>query len=525
MPLAWKLLVKVSLLLLRVNPSALARLVILRVDNLLTPPSRPLSPLHRPPLHRLPFVVAGNGNIVELTTAILQMATDIRGQGAQLQAIDAQLHANDTPQSSFTGGERGRTAIESLKQYNSDTNLNASDGVGDPIMTADEAKEAKNITSERELVRFVTPFLERVLDGTGRVVVNSEELKWLWSLDYLVSGMGTALKPDLFTCPIAMYSSRQPGDSITEGRDGRFGVIEFRELRQFVVVMEAKCKIDSRAISEIIVYLERMSHKSESGPISRGVLFDVNGFQLMMTNGSVLVSRKYGNWDVAGGKELLRDFLSPFEDLECGLIRACAGMHVELDEPDSYLGKGGTGFAFRGSMSVDGGERRKIAIKIALDNYVVMDAQVTRMQSDAVIRATNVMRVVGKIWVDCASILKGKKVSAYVLESAGKRVEEGRDAEIFSSLQLLHSFGVVHGDARRPNVVDVDTKLKWIDLPPRIDEETNYRWDVTDLIVSVFKVKAIDVLGLQTEIDMYEDDMSPEKMDAVYRKCQELFPN
>jgi hypothetical protein len=213
--------------------------------------------------------------------------------------------------------------------------------------------------------------------------------------------------------------------------------------------------------------------------------------------------------------------LAPCENLECGLRRACLGMNVALDKPDSYLGKGGTGFAFRGSMSVDG-ERREIAIKIALNNEVAMDAQVNRMQSDAVIRATNVMRVVGKIWVDGVSILKGTRVSAYVLESAGKRVE-GREEEIFSSLQLLHSFGVVHGDARRPNVVDVDGELKWIDLPPRIDEETNYRWDVIDLIVSVFKVAVIDVL--QTEIDMYEDDMSPENMDAVYRKCKELFPN
>jgi hypothetical protein len=59
----------------------------------------------------------------------------------------------------------------------------------------------------------------------------------------------------------------------------------------------------------------------------------------------------------------------------------------------------------------------------------------------------------------------------------------------------------------------------------RIGEETNYRWDVIDLIVSVFNagVKVIDVL--QTVIGMYEDDMSPENMDAVYLKCKELVPN
>jgi hypothetical protein len=440
---------------------------------------------------------------------------------AMVKALKIALKEDIDVPVSLTGGERGRMANEALKKSGQDTNLNESKGGGDPIMTADEAKQAENIKKENELVLFVTSILEQALEGSGRVIVNSEDQRWLWPVDYLSVGKNTMLKPDLFTCPPAMYSRRDPGAHIKEGRNHRFGVIKFRELRPFVVVMEAKLLIDDSSLSELLTYLERMSFKSESGQIARGVLFDVHGFQLVVANRGSPVSRTFGKWDVAGGKKVLSEFLAPYENLECGLRRACLGMSVALDEPDSYLGKGGTGFAFRGSMSVDG-ERREIAIKIALNNEVVMDAQVNRMQSDAVIRATNVMRVVGKIWVDGGSILKGTRVSAYVLESAGKRVE-GREEEIFSSLQLLHSFGVVHGDARRPNVVDVDGELKWIDLPPRIDEETNYRWDVIDLIVSVFKVAVIDVL--QTEIDMYEDDMSPENMDAVYRKCKELFPN
>jgi hypothetical protein len=368
---------------------------------------------------------------------------------------------------SYTAGERGRLAKVDLQKSGQNTNLNESNGGGDPIMTADEAKQAENIKKEDELVLFVTSILEQALEGSGRVIVNSEVHPWLWPVDYLSVSKNTMLKPDLFTCPPAMYSKKDAGAHVEKGRNHRFGVIKFRELRPFVVVMEAKLLINDSSLSELLTYLERMSHQSDSGQIARGVLFDVFGFELVVTNRGIPVSRTFGKWGVAGGKKVLSEFLAPYENLECGLCRACLGMNVALDEPDSYLGKGATGFAFRGSMSV-GGERKEIAIKIALNNGVFMWSQVNRMQSAAVMRATNVMRILGKIWVDGASIPIQARVSGYVMKSVGKRVK-GREEEIFSSLRLLHSFGVVHGDARRPNVVDVDGDFEWIDLVPIID--------------------------------------------------------
>ena len=354
------------------------------------------------------------------------------------------------------------------------------------ILTRRELEKLDECETEHEVVSFITPILETVfLDHpSGLVVVNSEEYKWLETVENLPQ---FSEKPDLFLCHPVFYNEKPPfktKDSrllSLRREEDRYGTLAKWRLRDSIALtFEAKKKIDNQGFGEVINYGAHIC-KDDGPDRTRLVLFDKTCFWLVESIRGYVSSVTTCNWDQPGSKTILSDFVmsEPWTDvLQKALAHfgLCAG-------PGSFLGAGAFGRVFRVQNRLTG---KELALKVVLDNNDRAEKEFTAEKY--------IMQEANRKCPDIVMGVEGFKWfhgdgGAILLCDVGECVTQLRSAweVIKESLKELHNNNILHGDARVENVLAVKGKPCWIDFRDAklFANDAGKRWDMETLGESI----------------------------------------
>ena len=408
-----------------------------------------------------------------LTKAMEKVVVAVDGQRAIMQQwLSSQgVARTDSP---VTPSHLGYNSLERLRA--ADSIRVPGDGIGDAVLTP--AQQAALLTAaarekEKGVVKYLTPILAPLClpppvdgDPCKAVLVNSEALPWL-AHGGALGRRDLRLKPDLFMSwdPFVTYAS--PGAGHGTSDDYRFGALSGHALQMAGCVrglFEAKLDtMGTRDFGELCTY-----HQCLPGA-ARGMLFNRSSFWLYYSfDGSPFSLEKY-TWVSAGTADAVRAFFAGIVDPPLVvLLRALlAGLGVSpLHGVDGrcYLGSGATGHVF-----TVGGATRPRALKVVLDasGTTRVEIEYSRLLAAAAAGAPVVRPVEGSLLY--FGSLKGGRVSGggYLLEAVGEPfsvTSQARCEMAFESLAELHRAGVIHGDARLPNLLLVDERAAWIDM-------------------------------------------------------------
>ena len=407
-----------------------------------------------------------SNTLLGMTEAIQALSNEVR---AGLQAFRQQ----GTELSNMTNNNYGDAVKQSLKRDNRYTRFVGS-STGRSVLSPEEVVVARQFELEKDLVAYLTPFLQAVCAelGPGMTVVNSETIPWLPS-----GNSAHYLKPDVTIIHRAMIHLAMQ----TEGK--LYGQPVPAVIETLRVVGEAKAKVDNEGFGEICKYTTFLAQQFPDsfplGSISRGMVFDSSEFILVESNSAAPISAIEGRFDTPGSFDLLHTFFSREDPLTTSLVKLCGKLNVEAHYgvssekgSVSFLGKGNSGKAFvvqdqagpeiyvlKVVYSTEEIDKAAHEFRRLRDAHRTVGAHVARVKTDSFRQ--------GDFFIgDVRYYYWG-----YLLHDLGvptRCTDLGSESrvQICRSLNELHRQGVFHGDARVPNVVHCDGMYKWIDLHP-----------------------------------------------------------
>ena len=360
------------------------------------------------------------------------------------------------------------------------------------VLSPAEQEQLKDLTAEVDVVRFLTPFLTRVRapspaarDPCASVLVNSEQFAWL-SHPQTVDRQELHQKPDLFGASPFFVDFRS--GTVRQGQDDtyKFGLLAGQALQRAGCVTElyeAKLDITDRAFGELSGY-----HRCIPGDCY-GMLFDRKEFWLYRSSDGFPVQLVKGAWTAPGSAAAIRQFFAGVtEPPLLGLLRHLVA-ELQLQPPSTtgraYLGSGGYGHVF--AVTSEAGEPQ------ALKAILTSDFTHVKREYDWLVQASRldapvVPPVVGSLRTTGAG-------GGYLLTLIGKPFEvssKQRCSTAFEALADLHLKGVIHGDARIPNLLlcgDRPRKACWIDLYGAVEYADDIaRGDCEVLASSIIRV-------------------------------------
>ena len=371
---------------------------------------------------------------------------------------------------------------------------------------------ALECTDESALIHWFTPHLQRVVarasDKTGKplMLLNTERHPWVDD-----PHRGAKSKPDMLVAhPALCKLNKTDGDAKYDGDGFWFGECAHFDLRDSVTaIMEWKVQMGSnefKALGEGIEYARRLSHvnsqhstiSADDVSITRVVLADREGFQLLTCLSGHAESCVVGCWSDPGSMGALVSFLTPEEPcwLEA-LHKICE--QFQLQPKDCcFLGRGGTGRVF--SVIEEGG--RKLAVKVAL-----CDIGCTMLAAEKASLENPKLEPLGftvssRGWFMDAQ----RRFAGLLLHPVGEKLPMTKQAissAINALVELAHA-GLCHGDARLPNVAWVDGESAlWLDLRT-LSETTNPGASCTQDIITF-----ATSLGLEDAINLHFNKEGP----------------
>ena len=396
-----------------------------------------------------------------------------------------------------------------IKVHNDDNCL------GQPaVLTSEEFDSLKNLTDEHHVVAFMTPIFERLLSGNIQVV-NSEQYAWLET----GSSAEYDKRPDVFFCHSAIYESRPPFDTKDEELLGlrresdEYGVLADWRLRDCIdVIGQAKKKIGHDSIGQVVNYARHVCFQHGAPKYVKLLLYDKQEFWLLRaTNGDISQAVRC-KWKSHGGREILRAFLedgrSPWIKL---LIAACEHWNLEVQR-DSFLGKGAFGRVFKVASRQEG---RTLfhALKIVLPGDDGCGGITLQKEYHCLKNAAHFDGV-----AQVKDFHRFDGGAAMLLTDVGRAVEKPFRKKLFETLGHLHEQNVVHGDARLPNAIVVETEVQWIDFfasfvagPPSLEAK---RHDLKTLIRSCYDEGFFDHTGADQWIEEYIEEYNGTEAEA-----------
>jgi len=294
-------------------------------------------------------------------------------------------------------------------------------------------------------------------------------------------------KPDLFRSWAPFVDLRSAGAGQGVGIDFVFGVLAgsvLQRARCAVALFEAKRgSLTESHFGELCGY-----HYAVPG-LCHGMLFGDTEFWLFKSFGGVPLRLVKGLWVTAGAAGAIREFfdeaaLEP-PPLLALLRRLLGDLRVAPHHGTDgrcFLGSGASGHVFAvAQVGAAGGvgdatsPPRALKVVLARTNGAVLavDSEFNRLRTAAERGAPVVAPVPGSLRLYDASendggLEAGVGGAGYLLEHVGapcKITTAARCAAAFESLAALHRCGLVHGDARLPNLLVMqDGHLAWIDL-------------------------------------------------------------
>ena len=395
--------------------------------------------------------------------------------------------------------QRGRGVLSVLEHIKGGIVDEAPIAGREPVLRAAEQaalEAAADADGEEGVVRYMTPVLARLRgcashtaaaaaaaagDPAAPLLVNSERLQWLEH----AAGGGLAerrLKPDLFRSWAPFVELRSGGDGQGDKDDGYvFGVLGGVALQRAGCVSEvyeakAGSSIARSHFGELCAF-----HDALGSGVHRGVLFCARTFWLYKTVNASPVKLVRARWTDGGSAEVFRAFferdaLDALDAPEPPLLVLLRALLARLgvapcaaaDGRSCYLGSGATGhvFAVRARAAPRGAPL--LALKVVLAaSAASVGAEFTRMRTAAEAGAPVIAPIDGSLSVVDAAAGAAGGGGGFLLSRVGAAAgaASARACErAFAALAALHGAGVVHGDARLANLLEVEGELRWVDL-------------------------------------------------------------
>ena len=338
--------------------------------------------------------------------------------------------------------------------------------------------------SESELVAAITPLLSAargfpgagaaVVDPCARLLVNSERIAWLDSLDAPMPA-DQRKRPDLFATWAPFWSGRLTASGAT-------GKLAARSLqldgcaREFYEAKVGEVELTPTDFGQLVDY-----HSRVRGPV-RGVLFNARHFWLLQSERCHPIALTKGLLGAPGSRALFRRFfdagaepplLPLLRHLFTQLHVAPRRTAVSVGSEDSsvFLGAGGSARVF--GVTAASGE------PFALKASTRLSAAELRYEFDTMQRAAAAdAPVVPPVPGSLTALVHGSTGlhcgGGFLLRGVCRRAVLGsaaRQAEAFATLRELHAAGFAHGDARLPNLLRSEGgRLLWIDLREGADD-------------------------------------------------------
>lgn len=343
-----------------------------------------------------------------------------------------------------------------------------SDAVGEAVLTGEQQRELlaiRDSENETGVIKYLTPYLVKLrapgagadTDPCPSVLVNSENKPWL---EHPSSSGVVKLrqKPDLFRSwePFVAYSDGTGKQG--SGPEYRFGVLAGGALQQAGCVAELY-EAKQHALTESYFGELCGYHQSVKGPCY-GMLFNATDFWLYESCYGHPVGLLKGAWTAPGSAGYIRDFFSRVEEppLLQLLRRLLTRLKVTLCpiERRSYLGSGAYGHVFAVKRAT---HQQALKVVVTTDG-----THIVREYNSLMTAAASGAPVIPPVSGSCILEEAG---GGYLLQRVGtpiKRLSHKRCLDAFQSLATLHKYGIVHGDARLPNLLLVDGTPMWIDL-------------------------------------------------------------
>ena len=372
----------------------------------------------------------------------------------------------------------------------------------EPALSADVLRQLRECKDEEALVKVITPSL-RTLTGLGTaadaedqfslVLINSERIKWLDCLDRPLP-RNIRKKPDLFaTWALCTKLNASPGHAPD------IGMLAGRALQLDSCVcafLEAKFGTGDITNAD---FGQLVDYHSRTPGLCRGMVFNACAFWLYESESNTVPrSVVKAMWGASGSMGLVRNFFSLAQAMpEPPLIvlmrrlSSCLGVVPckAVVGDGSFLGAGGSGRVFA--------VRRASGAVCALKASYSTSHDELKTEFDLMIEANvddaPVVRVVADslhLFHDEVSGLSNG--GGYMMEEVlapFSVTSRKRCIAAFASLHKMHALGLVHGDARLPNLLErVGDDLPgpvWIDMRTPPNELDALRDDTKTLALSV----------------------------------------
>jgi len=397
-------------------------------------------------------------------------------------------------------------------------------------------------TDEKQIVRMLTPFFSDALaEATASVsasaatstttaaatsadassalplvLVNSEQRTWLDHLRPVTAKFH--LKPDLFVSwePFVRFEAAKGGQGT--GDEYLFGGLADPALQRdgcVPIILEGKhVPLGNVEFADMVVY-----HGQLPGLV-HGVLFNATHFMLTKAVSGRIFHVTKGRWTQGGTRQLLQKHFAdalnnpPLIVEVLGKLLAKLNLITMRRDNSAFLGAGAFGRVFlvrepEGSvraLKVVATESTSISLVDdfnALDLAATLDAPVVNVVQDSL-------------------RMHDKFCGGYAMKHVGtpfKTLTKDVLLRIFSSLLALHKAGILHGDARLPNVVNVDDSPRWVDLVNSHFSHQSFpahaRADMRTLAASVLGLKSLDDLPTPLYSAIAAYDITAETAAAV----------
>jgi hypothetical protein len=374
---------------------------------------------------------------------------------------------------SFSSAALGRKERQRLEGMEKISIMESIEG-HDPIFNAQQQQHVNNITNEDEFHQFITPILNTELESHSMVYIDSHNHPWLSQLPILRDN--TKLKPNGFATHRGMYERREPD------QEGLYIGVAVKELYECVILFECKLKIDNTGFGQVVRYLHHFRPEEPAGAI----LFDRECCWLISSFKSEILKVDIMKWVLNGSKTILHKFITSYKSPWISLLeKACNQLHVEIDDGNSYLGRGGFGLVFRVLRNGD-----VLALKIVKEeasNSLVTEVESLKLTADS---GLTVRFIEGVKYIESEG-------AAILISPAGtpisRPLKKSHVEVLFGLLRRLHSSGFTHGDCRIQNVIVFNEKVLWIDLcQPFAANPTYIKLDITSLTKSFLGMKDLD---------------------------------
>lgn len=370
----------------------------------------------------------------------------------------------------------------------------------DAVLTTDEQAELERVAKEKKeagVVAFLTPFLKRLClppvgddKGCPLVMLNSEKLPWLIN-PAVASHRNLHTQPDLFTswAPFVEYR-----DGDVAGVLGAYALQHAGCVRQ---LFEAKLgPLTDSCFGELHSYMSYIPG------ICRGMLFNSRDFWLYEANGGHPVRLIKGAWRCGGAANAIQTFFQsslpddpPLVSFTRVLLKRL-NVRPHHEGGRCFLGSGATGYVFR--VRDDGGNIR--ALKVMPNaSHALVTHEFAALQSSARAGASVVPVVDGSLHLLPATggVSGG---GGFLLQDVGEAFQLASPQhcdEAFEALAALHRLCITHGDPRLPNLLRVNSDVRWIDMreaSPLVQGEP-----LALLVCADVFVLARSVLGLELD--------------------------